>query len=179
MKADGTIGAIMSLDVGQVRVGVAIRLAEGVAISGLGFFEREGGRAEREILALIKAHKVEVLVVGMPLDEQGTRTSQCEDVERFARRLERRSACRRVFVDEYASSAEALEGLRSGLPSGRVRASRATASRVTGSRVTGSRVTSRATGASRFERGLVDMESARILLDRFLRSEGILDDKPG
>ena len=64
-------------------------------------------RPEKEILELLRQHQIETVVVGLPLDEQGQKTSQCLKIENFCSRLEQRASIRIVFVDEYCSSVEA------------------------------------------------------------------------
>lgn len=101
---------ILALDVGTVRVGTA--LSSGILAQPHQTFERAQGVAEKEILSLIAERQIEILVVGLPLGDNGERTRQCDDVERFVRRLTRRAKVSIVFVDEYASSATAAERLR-------------------------------------------------------------------
>jgi putative Holliday junction resolvase len=50
--------------------------------------------------------------VGLPLAEDGSRSANCELVERFARRVVRRRPIELKYVDEAFSSLEAAERLR-------------------------------------------------------------------
>jgi putative holliday junction resolvase len=102
---------ILGLDVGDKRVGVAMSRSLSGPVFALPTLLRAQGNAEQEILSLIEKHKATTLVVGLPLGENGEATKQSDKVRSFCRRLERRAAVNIVFVDEYLSSAEALEEL--------------------------------------------------------------------
>ncbi|MBN8549185.1 MAG: Holliday junction resolvase RuvX [Deltaproteobacteria bacterium] len=110
---------LLALDVGDKRVGIAMAGAGSSMATPHSTVERAAGRAEREILALIKQHKIERMVVGLPLSDDGQKNEQCLKVERFCRRLQKRVQVDIQFVDEYASSYEAEEKLRSAGVSGR------------------------------------------------------------
>ena len=98
---------IIGLDIGDKRVGVALGSREAGLASPYGVFPRADNRAEREIIKLAGELGCRLVVAGLPLDENGRRTPQCEGVERFCRRLVRRLDLKLVFVDEYLSSCEA------------------------------------------------------------------------
>lgn len=104
---------IIGLDVGSARVGVAISDDRGCMALPLGTYEIEGRQAENAILQLVQERGVKLLVAGLPLSESGARTSQCDKIESFCRRLKRRAAVEVRFVDEYLSSQEAQERLES------------------------------------------------------------------
>ena len=76
--------------------------------------ERAKGKAEAEILKLIEGRTIETVVAGLPLDEDGGRTTQCDKIENFCRRLVRRVQVQLIFVDEHLSSATAEQQLISG-----------------------------------------------------------------
>ena len=67
--------------------------------------------AERNILKLIEERKGTLLVVGLPLDEDGNRTDICENIEAFVRRIAKRTPITIVYIDEAFSSVEASEKL--------------------------------------------------------------------
>jgi len=102
-------GNLIGLDVGDVRVGVALSDALLVSIAPYGSFKRARGEAERKIVELIKERNPRTLVVGLPLSAQGARTAQCERVEAFVRRITRRVAIPVVYCDEHLSSEDAKE----------------------------------------------------------------------
>src|SRR5215213_5831390 len=95
---------LLCLDVGDKRVGVALGSAVPKTVKPLCTLERAAGKAEREILKIIEKHGIKHLVVGLPLNEDGTINEQCVKIEKFCGRLKKRSGVEIVFVDEYASS---------------------------------------------------------------------------
>ncbi len=100
---------IIALDIGSKRIGVAIADESLTLARPLITYNREGGVAEHAILELISRNPASTIVAGLPLDESGQRTTQCESVEKFCRRLARRANIEIVYRDEYASSVEATE----------------------------------------------------------------------
>jgi len=141
---------VLGLDVGDRRIGTAladdaIRIATPHAT-----FNRAQGRAEEAILQLVTERGLVRIVAGLPLNEDGTRSEQCLKVENFCRRLQRRLNIEVIFVDEYLSSFESEELLRTASPrrrSGRNRAER--------------------------ERGAVDAVSAQVILERYFSQMGV------
>jgi len=104
---------ILALDIGDKRVGTALSDEAGRMAFPHETFTRAGGCAEAAILRLLEERAIKLVVIGLPLDEKGNRTSQCASVESFRRRLERRApGVEFVFFDEYCSSAEAEDRLR-------------------------------------------------------------------
>ena len=102
---------LIGLDVGTKRVGVALSDESGKFASAYASFARPQSEAEQQLLSLIESEQVTQLVVGLPLSASGERTDQCEDVERFARRISRRTAVEVIYVDEHLSSEEAKQRL--------------------------------------------------------------------
>jgi putative holliday junction resolvase len=107
----GVKNYIVSLDVGERRVGVARCLEGARHVEPYRAFPRGGGRAEQEIIKLINELPATLLVVGSPLSAAGARTPQCEKIEAFCRRITRRVSIELVYEDEYLSSEEAIEQL--------------------------------------------------------------------
>ena len=97
----------LGLDVGDVRVGVALSDPSALIASPLDTFLRAKGHAEQEVIKLINARAIKTVVVGLPLDEAGNSTKQGEKIKNFCRRLQKRVSVEIVFVDEYCSSIEA------------------------------------------------------------------------
>ena len=102
---------ILGLDVGDVRVGVSIARGGRSPAIPLVAFNRAKGEAEDKILSLIRDEEITLLICGLPLSDSGNETPQCEKVRNFCRRLAKRADLEVVFVDEYASSAEARQKL--------------------------------------------------------------------
>lgn len=104
-------GEILALDVGEKRIGVA-RLPEDTStVFPVTTWLRAQGRAELSLQEYLLNSKVSCIVVGLPVDGKGERTEQCDNVLKFARRLEKRVSVPLYFVDEYLSSAVARERL--------------------------------------------------------------------
>jgi len=76
---------IAALDVGQARIGVAVSDELGITAQGIGVVKRVGGRRDLEALAAMLAPYTPVkLVVGLPLNMNGSEGPQAERVRRFA-----------------------------------------------------------------------------------------------
>jgi len=135
-------GAILALDVGDRRVGVAVSDLSQRTSRPLAALKRASGEAERGILELIEQLSPVCIVVGVPLNQKGDPTSQSEKTLRFCRRLEKRVSVPIVQVDEYLSSDEAKQRLK-----------------IEGVRVDELRKT-----------GVIDSYAASIILERYLDS---------
>lgn len=117
---------IIGLDVGTKRVGVAIGDTETKFAAPLETFDRAQGRAEKRILELQGREEPSLVVVGLPVNDDGSLNDQCLLVLAFCRRLKRRLNVPLVYVDEYLTSLESQEIL--GLSGRRERAQRAAGS---------------------------------------------------
>jgi putative Holliday junction resolvase len=106
------MASILSLDVGDVRVGLAVMDDTVKLPLPLGFVGRAQGEAERHILTLCQERNVAKIIIGLPLSENGSENDQSLKVRNFARRLAQRTDVELEFIDEYYSSEEALERLR-------------------------------------------------------------------
>lgn len=103
---------VIGIDVGTVRVGCATA-DPGVKIPfPVGVWPRAQGEAERNLLNLIADRQASMLIVGLPLGQNGERTTECEKVEAFVRRIAKRTPIKIVYVDEAFSSQEASEKLQ-------------------------------------------------------------------
>ena len=100
----------LSIDLGDVRVGVAI--ARPPSFIPVGFAAVPRSTAEQFILQTISTDKITDLIIGVPLSDTNESTTQSEKTESFIRRLEKRTSVRFHRVDEYGSSDEARERQR-------------------------------------------------------------------
>lgn len=92
------------------RIGVAYGDFSPRIITPLNVLDRGGRKAEKEILSIIVNRNIKTVIIGNPLNEDGSPSKQCEDVNRFYNRLLKRSNnVLYEFVDEYGSSEEAME----------------------------------------------------------------------
>jgi len=103
---------LLALDVGDKRIGSAIFKNSGGSAQPYRTFSRGGGNAEKKIVELVIDKNIEVIVVGLPLSDDGSKNEQCLRIENFCRRLERRVPAKIVYFDEYATSLEAKERLK-------------------------------------------------------------------
>ncbi|MCO6429424.1 MAG: Holliday junction resolvase RuvX [Deltaproteobacteria bacterium] len=103
---------LLGLDVGDARVGVAIGSRLPRMTQPLATYKRAGGVAEAQIMKIIRERDIELLVAGLPLNEDGSLNEQCRKIEKFCRRLQKRIPITIEFVDEYSTSLEAEELIR-------------------------------------------------------------------
>ncbi len=102
---------ILGLDVGTIRVGIAVADGTVRIPFPVGVWLRAKYGAEKALLAEIENRPASLLVVGLPLGASGERTPACNMVEGFVRRIAKRVTIEIVYVDEAFSSLEATERL--------------------------------------------------------------------
>jgi len=135
---------IIGLDVGKTRVGIAMADLSEKSCQALETYPRARKQAETKILEFIEKNQIDLLVVGLPLDENGQETSECESIRRFCQRLCKRALIKVEFVDEWGSSLDAKQRLNlSASIDPRIRKS-----------------------------GVIDAEAASIILERYLSNQG-------
>lgn len=132
---------ILGLDVGKLRVGLAISDINQKKAEKLKVVPKSNYQAEREILDLINKFKIEILVVGLPLNSKQEETEQSQYVRNFIRRIEARTKVKIAYVDEYLSSETAKQNLGIKIDHKKIR-----------------------------EAGIIDQEAARIILQTYLDS---------
>lgn len=102
----------MGLDLGDVRIGVALSDETGTLASGLVTLKAVGPRKDAQALAaLAREHGVVEVVVGLPLRLDGSLGSQAEKAVAFAERLRRVLRLPVVTRDERLTSVAAGERL--------------------------------------------------------------------
>lgn len=152
---------ILALDVGDRRIGLAITDPLGLTAQPLFTVHRTTQRADLKAIArFIRQHKVTALVVGNPLNADGTPSAQSAKAQAFAKALEAEHPdLEHHLLDERLTTREAHELLDVG---GGVPRSAGPASRI-----------------SRKER--IDQVAATLLLEAFLslRSGPALLPEPG
>jgi putative Holliday junction resolvase len=103
---------VMALDVGDVRIGVALSDETGTLASGLVTLKAVGPRKDAQaVAALARQHGVVEVVVGLPLRLDGSLGSQAEKVVAFVERLRRVLRLPVVTRDERLTSVAAGERL--------------------------------------------------------------------
>jgi putative Holliday junction resolvase len=104
---------IAALDVGDARIGVAICDELGLTTRGLGTVRRRGGTKDLEAVAgLLAPYAPERVVVGLPLNMDGSEGPQAAKVRRFAARLSAQVRCPIELWDERLTTVEAEGVLR-------------------------------------------------------------------
>jgi putative Holliday junction resolvase len=104
--------AVIALDVGQARIGVAIASAAARLPRPLATLANDDRFLER-LKDIVKTESVGRIIIGWPRDMQGNTTPQTRLVEAFARDLQQSLALPLVFQDEAVTSVRAEAELRS------------------------------------------------------------------
>ena len=104
---------ILGLDIGDARTGVAISDELGIAAHPLCTIRRKSRKAVlAELQKLVTVHKVERIVVGLPLQLDGETGPQARKIKQFAEKLAQRVNLPIVFWDESFTTFEAAQILR-------------------------------------------------------------------
>jgi len=84
------MGRVLALDAGEKRVGVAITDALNITAQGVEVIERKNEKAFLDRLKfLVKEYSVSKIVIGMPLNMNGTKGSSAKLVEDFVELLKK------------------------------------------------------------------------------------------
>lgn len=103
---------LLALDVGDVRIGVALSDETGTLASGLATLRSAGPRKDaRAVVDLVREHGVGEVVVGLPLRLDGSIGPRAEQVLAFVERLRRALRVPVVTRDERLTSVAADERL--------------------------------------------------------------------
>lgn len=111
----GGPGRVLAVDLGTVRVGLA--LSDPLRLTGqpLGRLPRRAlGAGLQGLIEVVRANDVAVVVVGYPLLMSGAAGSRALDAREFAERLRSRIACPVVLWDERLTTVQAERALLSG-----------------------------------------------------------------
>lgn len=128
---------VMALDIGTKRIGVALSDFLLMLANGHSCVEREPeNKALETIIKIAKDNRVEKIVIGVPLNMDGTHGSQADDCKNFASKIDGYEI---IFEDERLTSEQAEENLRNKKID------------------------------FRKNKGLVDIESACIILEQYLK----------
>lgn len=99
---------ILGLDFGAARIGVAVSDATGTISVGLANIERSScERDMNAICCIVREKKIERIVLGLPLNMNGTVGEQARRVLLFKDELERATGLPVETVDERLTTAEA------------------------------------------------------------------------
>lgn len=108
---------ILGIDYGLERTGLAATDTDAVLVYPLATFRLADYHDRKAFLAALAARIVQedtsLVVIGLPLLEDGSESMTTRQVRNFAARIQRRVACPCVLFNEYLSSEEAFQDLRS------------------------------------------------------------------
>ena len=103
---------IAALDVGDARIGVAVSDELGITAQGVGVVRRVGGRRDLQALAdILRPYAPERLVVGLPLNMNGTEGPQATRVRAFATEVAAHLSLPLDFWDERLTTVAAERAL--------------------------------------------------------------------
>ncbi|MFC1570321.1 Holliday junction resolvase RuvX [Candidatus Omnitrophota bacterium] len=103
---------VLGLDIGTKNIGVAISDESGTIASGReNILRKSDAVAISKICDLVRDFKVDVIVVGLPINMDGTKGPRAEYSEKFAERLRRIVEIEVVLWDERLSTKEAEDVL--------------------------------------------------------------------
>uniref|UniRef100_UPI0040297764 Holliday junction resolvase RuvX n=1 Tax=Candidatus Fimenecus sp. TaxID=3022888 RepID=UPI0040297764 len=100
------MGRIMALDVGDVRIGVAVSDLMGIIANPLETYTRKGdlSRDVQYIVDLAKAHEVSLFVSGLPLGLDGQENEQTRKTREFVDALQSHTDIPVKYMDESFTS---------------------------------------------------------------------------
>jgi putative holliday junction resolvase len=106
-------GRLLGVDYGRVRVGVAVSDGLGIVATELGHIPRhDDDQVARTIAALAVQERAAGIVVGLPLNADGSRGSAVRHVKAFVAALRRASRLPVEYSDERYSTSQAEAELR-------------------------------------------------------------------
>ena len=101
---------ILSIDYGDVRVGIAITDALNITAQGLETIQRNNSDkiVLRRLDEIFEQYPVETIVVGMPYNMNGTKTERAEVTEKFIHKLKCKYPDKKIVtVDERLTTVAA------------------------------------------------------------------------
>lgn len=100
----------MALDIGTKRIGIALSDFLHILANGHSFIDRQPeADAIEKIKKIAQENRVQKIVVGVPLNMDGTQGSQADDCIDFSKKLE---GFEIIYEDERLTSEQAEENLR-------------------------------------------------------------------
>jgi len=130
---------IMALDIGTKRIGIALSDFLLMLANGYSYISRTPEKeALEKIYKIAKENKVEKIVIGIPINMDGTKGFQADDCLKFANKIKGYEI---IKEDERLTSETAEENLRERKVD------------------------------FRKDKGLVDIESARLILEQYLAKQ--------
>ena len=98
----------IALDIGKSRIGIATSYST-IASNKETLYCKSWSKDTDYIADLVKNFGAEEVVVGLPLNMDGTESEMCQYVRQFCEMLSKKISSKIIFVDERLSSIEADE----------------------------------------------------------------------
>jgi putative pre-16S rRNA nuclease len=99
---------VAALDVGEARIGVAVSDELGITATGIGVVERVGGRRDLDaLMTLLAPYEPDRVVIGLPLNMNGSEGPQAVKVRAFAARVGEHMGLPVEFWDERLTTVAA------------------------------------------------------------------------
>ena len=103
---------VLGLDIGDKRIGVALSDPLGITAGGLETVQRVNIEQDvHKIAQLAQRHDVVQIVVGLPLNMDGSSGSQADKVKAFGRKLARATDLAIIYEDERLTTISAIRTL--------------------------------------------------------------------
>jgi len=111
-SAKGFAGRVLAIDYGRRRIGLALSDPLGLTAQPLETLARTNRRGDlRRLGEIVRQHEVRRIVVGHPLNLDGTSSEMAAEAEQFAARIEKQLRLPVELVDERLSRWEAEQML--------------------------------------------------------------------
>ena len=108
------IPRILALDVGDARIGLALSDPLGILARPFKILTRQNSlRDIEDILDIVRANNVERIIVGLPVNMDGTSGGQVDKVREFVKELQKHTPLPTEFKDERLTTVEAKNLLQS------------------------------------------------------------------
>ena len=101
----------LAIDYGNKRTGLALCDTDEIIASPLAVLTRKNQSLIKKILDTIEQHQIEAVVIGLPLNMDGTESQGTKIVRRFAQILAKQTDLSIFFQDERLSSFDAEKKL--------------------------------------------------------------------
>lgn len=113
-------GRILCIDFGEKRIGLAISDPLGITAQPLNLLVRKDKESDfQEILKLVRELDVTRIVIGLPLNMDGSEGFMVKAVREFSKELEKRSQLEIIEMDERLTSLQASRALNQGALKGK------------------------------------------------------------
>lgn len=104
------MAVLLGLDVGDVRIGIAVSDVLGSGAHPLCTLTRTNRQRDITVIGdLVSIHEVERIIIGLPISLDGTVGVQAEKVQKFGNRLSKGLKVPVEFLDERFTTSEAEE----------------------------------------------------------------------